>query len=274
MYQQMGLTDRQRLEGRINTLLFELDPGGELDTTLLRRYTPWAEMAEIPAEALEQVLRDLQAEVKARAAMEEPAYFATVTGTEKVRLYLRAVLAVPEHLRAAGRNPAEGLTFAEFRRALNACITAAAPTAEDAPLPELTRGMPPKAAAPKGKPRRTAKKKPPRKKKAATKRKAFTPPTVDEVAAYCTARHNTIDPRHFVDYYEAAEWVDSEGKPVLNWKQRVITWEKCGGRAPGAIGGQRVVGRGNNLQPVGPKPTRDVLGEAEYIPLKERAMKG
>lgn len=54
----------------------------------------------------------------------------------------------------------------------------------------------------------------------------FTPPTLEEVTAYCQERHNEVNPKQFFDYFEAGHWVDSQGKPVRNWKQKMITWEK------------------------------------------------
>lgn len=56
------------------------------------------------------------------------------------------------------------------------------------------------------------------------KQTQFVPPTVDDVAAYCKEKGYSIDAKMFHDYYSAADWHDSKGKPVLNWKQRVITW--------------------------------------------------
>lgn len=56
--------------------------------------------------------------------------------------------------------------------------------------------------------------------------KKFTPPTLEEVKAYCHERGDKVDPKKFFDYFEAGKWHDSEGKPVRNWKQKVITWEK------------------------------------------------
>lgn len=58
----------------------------------------------------------------------------------------------------------------------------------------------------------------------------FTPPTVEEVAAYCRERKNEIDPQHFVDYYTANGWMQSRGKPIKNWEATVRTWEKYGAR--------------------------------------------
>lgn len=58
------------------------------------------------------------------------------------------------------------------------------------------------------------------------KRKRFTPPSVDEVREYCKERKNGIDPEAFVDYYEARGWKYGQGKPVVDWKAAVRTWEK------------------------------------------------
>lgn len=58
--------------------------------------------------------------------------------------------------------------------------------------------------------------------------KQFIPPTLDEVRAYCLERKNNVDPERFFDYFDASGWVDSEGKKVRNWKQKVITWESNG----------------------------------------------
>lgn len=51
------------------------------------------------------------------------------------------------------------------------------------------------------------------------------PPTVDEVRAYCLERRNGIDPQAFVDFYEARGWKYGPGKPVVDWKACVRTWE-------------------------------------------------
>ena len=61
----------------------------------------------------------------------------------------------------------------------------------------------------------------------------FIPPTLEEITEYCKERNNDVDPKRFLDYFEASEWIDSTGKPVRNWKQKVITWEK--GRVKAAL---------------------------------------
>lgn len=57
-------------------------------------------------------------------------------------------------------------------------------------------------------------------------KKQFTPPTLEEVRAYCIERGNNVDPEKFFDYYTAGQWKDAKGNRVKNWKQKVITWEK------------------------------------------------
>ena len=53
----------------------------------------------------------------------------------------------------------------------------------------------------------------------------FSPPTLEEVEKYCSERRSDVDPKRFWDYFNASNWVDSMGKPVKNWKQKVISWE-------------------------------------------------
>ena len=54
--------------------------------------------------------------------------------------------------------------------------------------------------------------------------RGFTPPSIDEVSAYCTERNNGIDPQHFVDFYEAKGWLVGKNK-MKDWKAAVRTWE-------------------------------------------------
>jgi hypothetical protein len=53
----------------------------------------------------------------------------------------------------------------------------------------------------------------------------FVPPTLEEVTLYAKSRGNHVDSTTFFDFFNASGWVDSKGKPVLNWKQKYITWE-------------------------------------------------
>lgn len=58
------------------------------------------------------------------------------------------------------------------------------------------------------------------------KRKRFSPPSLEEVAAYCAERGNKVCAKTFYDYFTESNWYDSKGKKVQNWKQKVITWER------------------------------------------------
>ena len=57
------------------------------------------------------------------------------------------------------------------------------------------------------------------------KRGAFTPPTVEEVRAYCNERNNGIDAEAFVTFYESKGWMIGKNK-MKDWKAAVRTWEK------------------------------------------------
>ena len=58
------------------------------------------------------------------------------------------------------------------------------------------------------------------------KTKRFTPPTLEEVKAYCEERNNNVDAERFIDYYSANGWVQGKGKPIKDWKACIRTWEK------------------------------------------------
>ena len=71
----------------------------------------------------------------------------------------------------------------------------------------------------------------------------MTPPTVDEVAAYCQERGNGIDPEAFVDFYASKGWMVGKN-PMKDWKAAVRTWERSEGRnttATGSRGNSRPV---------------------------------
>lgn len=63
------------------------------------------------------------------------------------------------------------------------------------------------------------------------KAKRFTPPMLEEVAAYCKERNNNIDPQHFIDYYTSNGWQVGKNK-MKDWKAAVRTWERNGYSKP------------------------------------------
>lgn len=53
----------------------------------------------------------------------------------------------------------------------------------------------------------------------------FTPPSVDEVAAYCRERGNAVDAQRFVDFYASKGWkVGNAG--MKDWHAAVRNWER------------------------------------------------
>ena len=56
-------------------------------------------------------------------------------------------------------------------------------------------------------------------------RKTFSPPTVEEVAAYCAERNNSVDAQTFVDFYASKGWYVGKN-PMKDWKAAVRTWER------------------------------------------------
>lgn len=53
----------------------------------------------------------------------------------------------------------------------------------------------------------------------------FTPPTTDDVAAYCAERGNGIDAQRFIDFYQSKGW--KVGNALMkDWKAAIRTWEQ------------------------------------------------
>lgn len=65
-------------------------------------------------------------------------------------------------------------------------------------------------------------------------RSRFIPPSVDDVRAYCIERKSGVDPQVFWDFYTANGWKQGRGKPIVDWKAAVRTWERRGGQKGGA----------------------------------------
>lgn len=57
-------------------------------------------------------------------------------------------------------------------------------------------------------------------------RSQFTPPSLDEVRAYCQERHSSIDPQRFFDFYTANGWIQGKGKPIKDWRAAFRLWEQ------------------------------------------------
>lgn len=56
-------------------------------------------------------------------------------------------------------------------------------------------------------------------------KKTFEKPKIEEVIEYAKSRNQTEElAQQFFDYFEVGNWIDSQGKPVLSWKQKFNTW--------------------------------------------------
>lgn len=57
------------------------------------------------------------------------------------------------------------------------------------------------------------------------KRERFTPPTTEEIQAYCNEKHYNVSPEHFVDYYESNGWKVGRNS-MKDWKAAVRNWNR------------------------------------------------
>ena len=71
--------------------------------------------------------------------------------------------------------------------------------------------------------------------------KRFTPPTLEEVTAYCRERKNHVDPQNFIDFYTSKGWRVGN-QAMKDWKACVRTWEQ---RDKGVNGNGRICGTGS-----------------------------
>lgn len=55
--------------------------------------------------------------------------------------------------------------------------------------------------------------------------KRLTPPTLEEVEAYCHERGNSVDAERFIDFYTSNGWMVGKNK-MKDWRACVRTWEK------------------------------------------------
>lgn len=72
--------------------------------------------------------------------------------------------------------------------------------------------------------------------KAPVAARRFTPPTVEDVAAYCRERGSNVDAQRFVDFYASKGWkVGNAG--MKDWHAAVRNWESRDNRIPAAGAG-------------------------------------
>lgn len=56
-------------------------------------------------------------------------------------------------------------------------------------------------------------------------REKFTPPTLEDVKAYCQERQNNVDPERWFNYYTSNGWKVGRNS-MKDWKAAVRTWER------------------------------------------------
>ena len=51
------------------------------------------------------------------------------------------------------------------------------------------------------------------------------PPTLDQLKEFHTEKQMTFDLMKFYNYFTEGNWIDSQGNPVKNWRQKMISWQ-------------------------------------------------
>lgn len=59
----------------------------------------------------------------------------------------------------------------------------------------------------------------------------FVPPSLEDITKYIRENNYTVDPNAFLKYFTESNWIDSNGRKVKNWKQKIITWNGRGKQA-------------------------------------------
>ena len=50
-------------------------------------------------------------------------------------------------------------------------------------------------------------------------------PTLDQLKEFHTEKQMTFDLMKFYNYFTEGNWIDSQGNPVKNWRQKMISWQ-------------------------------------------------
>ena len=53
----------------------------------------------------------------------------------------------------------------------------------------------------------------------------FSPPSLEEIKAYCKERRNQVDAQRFIDFYTSKDWMIGKNK-MKDWQASVRTWEQ------------------------------------------------
>ena len=90
----------------------------------------------------------------------------------------------------------------------------------------------------------------------------FTPPSVEEVAAYCKERRNGVDAARFVDFYSSKGWMVGKTK-MKDWKAAVRNWERSRDEkaTPAKKPGYNVQHHGDELSDVQRAAIQKLMGD-------------
>lgn len=86
----------------------------------------------------------------------------------------------------------------------------------------------------------------------------FTPPTIEEVKAYCKERGNNVDPERWFDYYSANGWRVGKN-PMKDWKAAVRTWERDDRARPAPKSTAKIKTPYDGIRPAQPRDDLDKL---------------
>ena len=82
-------------------------------------------------------------------------------------------------------------------------------------------------------------------KKGGKKNTRFIPPTVEEVAAYCRERGNSVNAEKWWAFYASKGWMVGKNK-MADWQAAILSWEKLKKQKPAQV--YRRVVRADNAQ--------------------------
>ena len=90
----------------------------------------------------------------------------------------------------------------------------------------------------------------------------FTPPSIEEVAAYCQERENNVDASRFVDFYSSKGWMVGKSR-MKDWKAAVRNWERSRDEkaTPAKKPGYNVQHHGDELSDVQRAAIRQMMGD-------------
>lgn len=94
--------------------------------------------------------------------------------------------------------------------------------------------------------------------------KAFKPPDIEEVKAYCKERKNGVNVNQWYDFYTAKGWMIGKNK-MKDWKAAVRTWE---GKESTIVNQNGEIHKGTNLGEPPPEffgvPSKTAITYSQY----------